>query len=171
MSGRAGDPGCVKETEVVARVMDLPERLFRWAFGCDLVGGPGQVPLFGLMTALRSATVRLGALGANRAVLVGWVGLVAGAPTGEAFEDVSRLLRTGPESDLAAWLALGDLGPLAYAAGLPLAEGVAGLAAGTLDRDGLLLVVAGLRGWVFPPEAVLSPLPPDPASSLGAPPL
>ena len=91
--------------------------------------------------------------GASRPVAAHWIGAVAGAPDALSFYALSDLVAERRHSggvDWREWLSLGEVGPLAYAAGMTAVEARAGLKAGTLDRDGLE-ILAGLRGWAFPP--------------------
>lgn len=83
---------------------------------------------------------------------------LAGVPDKDAFADLTVLLVPADARSLRRWLALGELGALAWAAGLGIEEAETRGAAGTLDA-GRLRLLAGLRGWQFPPAAVRAPGP------------
>ena len=95
-------------------------------------------------------------------VLRGWLRVFAAAPDYES-QTYLRALLTGrwldpeqgclPHDEAAAWLALGNLGPMAFMAGLTATEATERLAADTLNDDGLTALIA-LRGWVLPPTSV-----------------
>jgi hypothetical protein len=94
------------------------------------------------------------------ALLYRWCGVLAGCPDAVSRAALAEMLlppvalgELGTENDRSRWLLLGNLGPVAYAAGLTLAEAQMGAAAGwqgSWSRD-RLVALAGLRGWSFPP--------------------
>lgn len=96
----------------------------------------------------------------TEAQMVGWLALIAGASSYEAGHDMaSRVgaLRLGVDTHPNAWWLPwaqmpGDAGALAWAAGLSADEAWERQHAGTLMRQDLL-VLATLRGWMFPPSS------------------
>lgn len=81
-----------------------------------------------------------------------WRQVYAAAPSREARRALAGLLRSegqrGTESP-SHWVALGEIGPLAYAAGLTLTEARACATARPVDVE-RLRVLASLRGWALP---------------------
>ena len=75
-----------------------------------------------------------------------WIAMLAGAPTVEIGNP--RVSVPGDATTLTQWRAAvpGVVGPLAYAAGLTMAEAEEGFRWGTLNAEDLA-VLAGLRGW------------------------
>ena len=86
-----------------------------------------------------------------------WIAVMAGAPNRlllKAVQDVATSDPGYPAPEFrTAWQKLGPAGLMAFAAGLSLDEAQQRAAAGTLDADGLA-VLAGLRGWRFPPQVL-----------------
>ena len=91
-----------------------------------------------------------------------WLAAVAGAPDADQCRRlVTMLAPLTPEATVGRWhwLRLGATGPAAWAAGMSLEEAQAHRLAGTLDAQELT-VLAGLRGWRFPPlHDTTDPLP------------
>jgi hypothetical protein len=88
---------------------------------------------------------------------LGWAIIEAGAPDSASVEQVDEIrARITPEDQQAFenWLPFEAAGPLAWAAGLTPEEMAERLRAGTLDAHGLEML-AVLRGWRFPDEALL----------------
>ena len=90
-----------------------------------------------------------------------WAALKVGAPDTESGRTVRDLLLADADKDedegigdwrlrRQAWVALGDAGPVAWAAGVNLEEARMLLRSGSFDVAGMQ-ILAGLRGWVFPP--------------------
>lgn len=136
-------------TELDDAVLAL--RLADWAkarrTGAALILAPLPELLTDLLAMIEQVSIRR--------LAVGWAAAVVAAPDPTAAARLESLLR--PLSDehrrrRAAWLILGEVGPLVWAAGLTLQDALDRRDAGTLDEDRLWLL-AGLRGWVFPSEA------------------
>jgi hypothetical protein len=84
--------------------------------------------------------------------VTGWLALYACAHDTAVARDLGNLLLAVPNARdrMRQWLAVGPLGPLAYAAGLSVEEAVAGTGAGTLTAQHLSTLLI-LGGWRFPP--------------------
>ena len=115
---------------------------------------PGADPAATLFDALRndvdSMTSPAHALSvASRQTALAWVALAVTAPDMDAWDDIARVqfptIGSVSADESPQWLALGEFGTLAYAAGLTLAEATARheQASGTQD----LHTLAALRGW------------------------
>lgn len=77
-----------------------------------------------------------------------WMPVLVAVPDIPAYAALSTLLTSAsPKRD--RWVRLGEIGPLAYAAGLNVYEALDRATLGTLTEDGLRLL-AGLRGWRLP---------------------
>ena len=152
LPGYAADADAV----VAARRLRLPggatEYLTRWAIEHSRAG---------LMTTLAIGDVMaelawMPSMTAEQ--MYGWLGLIGNgpdAPANMAIEDMlcARMDAQGIHAALttrSSWMSLGEIGPLAYAAGLTVDEAIERYAAGTLDHEAIVVMV-GLRGWRLPP--------------------
>lgn len=111
----------------------------------------GAADLFsaGALARLLEATERA----SSRAMALRWLAAVVAAPDEGACRAVDFLLMPFTLAERQrrfGWLAVGPLGPLAWAAGVSLVEAAGRTLDETLNAD-RLRTLAGLRGWRFPP--------------------
>ena len=127
---------------------ELVEYLVTW--GVEHRTGAAEVIALG--RHLRSVWQLLHWVGVEAPIAEGWLRAVVAAPDAETMMIVEGMLTDAADvlgAGRSEWLALGQAGPLALAAGLTPTEVRAGLHTGTLTTVGLQ-TLAGLRGWMFP---------------------
>ena len=132
--------------------------LIAWMYERGLVGDGTEWSHIDLQSNLEVTVGQMMRLGADREVTAAWLHAMVAAPNRFTSEEVMRLIFGWKVAEALPWLALAATGPLAYAVGLTVEEAEVGLAAGTQDVEGLR-VLAGLRGWVFPPEIGFTSIP------------